>query len=228
MVGVTRTAVSLLASLVAACGDSHDTGNTTDSGGLESTGSTGDPEPTSSDETGGATTDAGDPPVSERKRIFYFRNGTLGKIRESADTRPALAVADEDCTLGAEAMSWGGTWRAWLSSSQVDAIDRIADVGPWYRTDRETLLFASKAELTLGPRAPIDLTFDDPARDDDVLFWSGTDLDGRRTADNCTDWTVYNVPAVATVGRADVAGAAWVATEPLPCSNYLALLCIEQ
>ncbi|MBL9100964.1 MAG: hypothetical protein JNL82_08400 [Myxococcales bacterium] len=166
--------------------------------------------------------------MAERKRVFYFRNGTLGKIRDSADTRPALEVADEDCTAGAAAAGMAGTWRAWLSSSQVDAIDRIDDVGPWYRVDQETLLFATKAELTLGPRAPIDLTFDDPGADDDVLFWTGTDLDGRRTADNCMDWTIYMVPAVATVGRADAAGAAWVAAEPLLCSNYLALLCVEQ
>ena len=169
-----------------------------------------------------------DVPVAERKRVFYFRNGSLGKILDSADTRPAVEAADEDCTNGAAEMGLGGMWRAWLSTSQVDAIDRFEDVGPWYRVDQETLLFASKAELALGPRAPIDLTFDDPNRMDDELFWSGTDLDGHRTDNNCSDWTIYNVPAVATVGRADISGPGWVAAEPLLCSTYLALLCIEQ
>jgi hypothetical protein len=173
--------------------------------------------------TGGIDAD-----VSLRKRVFYFRNGTLGKIRDSADLRPAVDVADEDCTRGANEMGASGTWRAWLSSSEIDAIDRIADVGPWYRVDQETLLFPSKADLLHGPAAPIDLTFDDPASDADVLFWSGTAIDGRRTSDNCMDWTIYNLPAIATVGRADIAGEAWVAADPLLCSNYLALLCIEQ
>jgi hypothetical protein len=212
---------TLVALTLAACEGGSGTGGVDESSGNEGTGSTGD--------TGAVDpTSTGSVPPSERKRVFYFRNGTLGKIRDSADTRPALAVADEDCTVGAEQMGWPGAWRAWLSSSESDAIDRILDVGPWYRTDQETLLFASKAELTMGPRAPIDPTLDDPARDDDLLFWTGTDLDGRRTADNCTDWTVYNVPAIATVGRADISGPAWVAAEPLQCSNYLALLCIEQ
>lgn len=216
---MTRIHQTRLLLLLAACGGEPGAGSTEDTGGSDEVGSTAGQEP---------TTSAGDVPMAERKRIFYFRNGTLGKIRDSADTRPALAVADEDCSNGAAEMGMDGTWRAWLSSSQADAIDRVDDVGPWYRVDQETLLFATKAELMLGPRAPIDLTFDDPGADDDVLFWTGTDLNGRHTADNCADWTVYMVPSVATVGRADAAGAAWIAAEPLLCSNYLALLCIEQ
>lgn len=167
--------------------------------------------------------DGGIVPPAARKRVFYFRNGTLGKIRDSADPRPALEVADADCTEGASQMDLGGSWKAWLSSSQIDAIDRISDVGPWYRVDRETLLFASKSDLTRGPRARID-----PGDWAEPFFWSGTALNGRRTPDTCQDWTVYNAPAAATVGRVDAQGEAWVASEPLLCSYYLALLCIEQ
>lgn len=61
-----------------------------------------------------------------------------------------------------------------------------------------------------------------------MMFWSGTRLDGIRSTDNCLDWTVYLQPAIATVGRADVVGESWVMNAPLLCSNYLALLCIEQ
>lgn len=214
--------------LLATCACGPGTDDTADTSGVGSTSSTGQVQPTTGDVDASTTVGMDDIPAAERKRVFYFRNGSLGKILDSADTRPAVEAADEDCTNGAANMGWGGTWRAWLSTSQVDALDRIEDVGPWYRVDQETLLFASKAELALGPRAPIDLTFDDPNRGDDELFWSGTDLDGHRTDNNCSDWTIYNVPAVATVGRADIAGPGWVAAEPLLCSTYLALLCIEQ
>src|SRR5262245_49020097 len=95
-------------------------------------------------------------PPGARKRIFYFRNGTLGQIRDSTDTRPAVDVADGDCTDEASSMGVGGSWKAWLSSSQVDAITRISDVGPWYRLDQETLLFASRADFAHGPRVRID------------------------------------------------------------------------
>lgn len=162
-------------------------------------------------------------PPSERSRIFYLRNGTLGKIVDSSETRPGVDIADADCTAAARDRGFDGEWRAWISSSAVDAITRLDDVAPWYRTDRETLLFATKAEIVEGPRATIE-----PSSDGELLFWSGTRLDGTRTSDTCADWTIYNVPAVATVGRADAAHSAWVVDEPLPCSKYLALLCMEQ
>ncbi|MBI4821384.1 MAG: hypothetical protein HY791_34310 [Deltaproteobacteria bacterium] len=184
---------------------------------------------------GGAESEPDGGLESERKRVFFFRNGTLGKIRDSADSRDSLGIADEDCTSGAERTGLGGLWRAWLSSSEIDAIDRVSDVGPWYRLDRKTLLFASKAELAEGPRTRIDPTeqtedWESCARSGScgLTFWSGTDLYGRRTSDNCLDWTVYNRPAIATVGRADVSGPSWVAASSILCSAYLALLCIEQ
>lgn len=162
-------------------------------------------------------------PPSERHRVFYLRNGRLGKLVDSAGGRTGVETADADCNRASRDRGLGGTWRAWLSSSEVDAIDRIDDVGPWYRIDRETAVFASKEELTTGPRAPIE-----PSADTELMFWSGTRLDGTRSSDNCVDWTIYNLPAIATVGRADAIGDAWVVEAPLECSNYLALLCIEQ
>lgn len=163
-------------------------------------------------------------PPAERHRAFYLRNGTLGKIMDSADTRTGIETADANCTTAAATRELGGLWRAWLSSSTVDAIARIDDLAPWYRVDRETLLFASKSELTTGPRATIEAS----PEHEMMMFWSGTRLDGTRSTDNCSDWTIYNRPAIATVGRADIVGQAWVMETPLLCSNYLALLCIEQ
>lgn len=185
------------------------------------------------DEAAETPVDNGDPLA--RKRVFYFRNGTLGKIRDSNDVRPTLEIADADCTDGAARLGLGGSWKAWLSSSEADAIDRVSDVAPWYRLDRETLLFASKRELARGPRARIDPSSASENWDSCMrfgicsqTFWSGTGPDGRHTSDNCLDWTVYNTPAIATVGRADVSGESWVASESLQCGAYLALLCIEQ
>jgi hypothetical protein len=168
-------------------------------------------------------------PDPEGKRVFHLVNGTLGKIRDSSDTRLAVDVADEACTTGANRRGLGGAWKAWLSSSGVDAIDRIADVSPWYRLDQTTLLFETKEELTRGPRAridPTDATCADVATCQ-FAFWSGTALTGRGTSDNCLDWTEY-LGQHATVGRADVAGSSWVAPDRLYCGAYLALLCIEQ
>ena len=157
------------------------------------------------------------------KRIFFFPNGSLGEIGDSSDQRDPLTIADSKCTARAKELSLGGgSWSAWLSSSGGNAIDRVGE-GPWYRLDQQTLLFASKAELKVGPRVAIDPT--DGGKP--MRFWSGTGSDGLRSDPTCRDWTLYTSPLTGTVGRADRPGAAWVDPEPLDCSTYLALLCIE-
>jgi hypothetical protein len=170
--------------------------------------------------------DAGSEVQTVRKRVFHLVNGALGKIRDSSDTRTGLEVADADCTTAGK-MYGGGQWRAWLSSSSMNAIDRLADVGPWYRLDQQTKLFESRTAITQGPLVPIE----DPA-DAGVgvrgLFWSGTMLDGTASAANCTDWTEYVGGIKATVGRTDIAGPGWVAPTLQSCSTYLSLLCFEQ
>lgn len=162
-------------------------------------------------------------PPEERKRVFFLHSGTMGKIRDSSDRRPPLDVADEDCTLAAADRDLGGAWRAWLSSSEADAIERIDDVGPWFRVDRETLLFPDRAGFRDGPIAEI-VPEADPDRSQ---FWSGTLPDGTRSGENCDDWTEY-LGLSGTVGRVDVAGPSWATPESLYCGIYLALLCIEQ
>jgi hypothetical protein len=163
-------------------------------------------------------------PAEGHKRIFHYPNGALGQIRDARDPRPAVEVADARCMTGASQRRLAGTWRAWLSSSTVDAIDRIADVGPWYRLDGKTKLFESKAQLRAGPLAPIDPPGDPVAG---RPFWTGTLADGTRSSLTCQDWTDY-VMARGTVGRADAVGGAWVAAEPSSCGFYGGLLCIEQ
>lgn len=168
--------------------------------------------------------EAGD--KATRKRIFHLKNGTLGQIRDGNDTRTGLEVADAECVQAGQSYG-GGQWKAWLSSSTINALDRLADVGPWYRVDQETLLFPSRAAMVNGPLAPID-TQSDPVDDRRNLFWSGTLAAGSASGSNCQDWTAYGSGLVATVGRVDTAGQGWVNPSSLSCGSYLSLLCIEQ
>ena len=178
---------------------------------------------------GGAGATGGGSATSDtpaRKRIFHFKNGTLGMIPDSNDTRTGLEVADAECTKAGRAYG-GAQWKAWLSSSTISAISRIADVGPWYRLDQTTLLFANRASMVNGPlvqiTSPSDLLIDNRS-----TFWSGTLADGSSSADNCQDWTTYIGRNFATIGRVDTSGPGWVDPTPFTCSYYLALLCVEQ
>lgn len=176
--------------------------------------------------SGGSVIDAGPEVQTVRKRVFHLVNGALGKIKDSSasDTRTGLETADAACTTAGK-MHGGGQWQAWLSSSSMNAIDRLADVGPWYRLDQQTMLFENRAAIAQGPLVPIDDPADGNSR---ISFWSGTLLDGTASAANCADWTEYVGGVKATVGRADTAGPGWVAPTLQSCSTYLALLCFEQ
>ncbi len=164
------------------------------------------------------------PAAASPRRIFHHRNGALGDLGDAADTRPVLEIADAACAQGAAQRQLGGIWKAWLSTSTVNAIDRIADVGPWYRLDGVTKLFENRAQLAVGPLAPIDTPGDRLAGSP---FWTGTLADGTRSGLTCGDWT-QDVTGTATVGRADAVGAAWVQAEPISCGYYGGILCIEQ
>ncbi|HVW69149.1 MAG TPA: hypothetical protein VHB68_09245 [Steroidobacteraceae bacterium] len=170
--------------------------------------------------------DGGVDAQTARRRVFHLMNGALGAIRDANDPRTGVEVADADCTTAGQ-MYGGGQWRAWISSSTVNAIDRIVDVGPWYRLDQQTKLFENRAAITQGPLA----TIDDPTSANAGarrLFWTGTQLDGTATTLNCTDWTSYVGGGTATVGRTDTVGPGWVEPTPQSCSTYLSLLCFEQ
>jgi hypothetical protein len=117
-----------------------------------------------------------------------------------------LAAADQQCNdIASSAIAAGflrdgnSTWRAWLSDSTTDAIDRIDDVGPWYLVDDSSEVFRNKAHLRLMPAdllVPIHLT----ERGEEVegaaggmycepLVWTGTASGGTKSPLTCADWT---------------------------------------
>lgn len=108
-----------------------------------------------------------------------------------------LEGADEYCSALAEAAGvTGKTWRAYLSTSEADARDRIG-TGPWVNAEGVTVA-ESVEELHdeakgLGKQTALSETGevvkgkgDDPNRHD-ILTGSG--LDGRLMGDACADWT---------------------------------------
>ncbi len=75
------------------------------------------------------------------KRIFVtstLYSGNLG----------GLSGADAKCLTAAQSVNLPGTWKAWLSSSTINAIDRIAEVGPWYFVGVDPALATDRRERT--------------------------------------------------------------------------------
>ena len=159
--------------------------------------------------------DGGDDGPAEPSLSFFVTSVGSG---ESGGALGGLAGADETCRSLAEAVGAGGrAWRAYLSTSEEDARDRIGS-GPWYNVrlqevapDVETLHAEGIARIEWFADDPNEegLVIDEnveyvPLTDHDIITGStmeGTYLEGR----NCDDWTSAGEEHVAQVGHSDLA-----------------------
>jgi hypothetical protein len=132
-----------------------------------------------------------------------------------------LAGADAVCQSLAQAAGAGSkTWRAYLSTSTVDAKSRIGN-GPWFNAKGVQIAssvadlhsannkISGETALTEKGTAPNYLAGNPPAPvaqplQHDIL--TGTNEDGTKNADTCKDWTVGDASAKAMLGHADRIG----------------------
>jgi len=168
-------------------------------------------------------------PVAGAKRVFVTSTGYSGNLMAAGGGSSGLDGGDRLCGLAAAAAGLGGTWRAWLSTSTTDAIDRISDVGPWFLVDRCTKIFDNKASIAVsGPRVGIDRS------EFGALVvrnaWTGTKSTGRKDFFACKDWT--NDQPIAgyegTVGLPGQSGTFWTESSSNPCRILNSLYCFEQ
>ena len=181
----------------------------------------------------GGSTCPGQEPAAV-KRVFVtsvtYPGGALG----------GSAGADEKCNAAAQAAVLAGTWKAWISTSSEDAVDRIEDVGPWYLVDGATRVFNNKANLTTLPLASIAL--DEQGKRHDpftqgglYMAWTGTNSWGTKTSETCSDWMdssgngwgVYGYPAgfPSQAPSQQWGGDSQYAN---PCDERAGLICFEQ
>jgi len=132
-----------------------------------------------------------------------------------------LTGADAVCQNLARAVGSTKTWRAYLSTSTVDAKSRIGN-GPWYNFKGEQIA-ASVADLhsannkisgdtalTEKGAKPTYLSGNPPAPpagqqlQHDMM--TGSNADGTKNADTCKDWTVGNADGKTMLGHADRLG----------------------
>jgi len=134
-----------------------------------------------------------------------------------------LAGADAHCQSLAAAVGAGGkTWHAYLSTSTVDAKDRIGN-GPWFNIKGERIAqnvadlhsannkLTGATALTEKGTSPVYLTVDangaaqrpEGQLAHDIL--TGTNEDGTKNAATCNNWT-DGADATAMLGHADRLG----------------------
>jgi hypothetical protein len=138
-----------------------------------------------------------------------------------------LDDGDDICRARATAAGVGGDWRAWLSTSTVNARDRITDTE--YRLmDGTTVVATSLADLTDGT---IQHGIDKNEFGGSVLgstnVWTGTLANGTASAGlDCQNWNNHNYDGMA--GDTSATGGAWTnAINLAPCSLDYRLYCFE-
>jgi hypothetical protein len=117
-------------------------------------------------------------------------------------------------------------FKAWLSSSTIDARDRITSNGPWIRLDGVRIA-NSKADLTDGSLFTSINLNDNGAYFGNFAVWTGTDSSGMKSAATCNDWTSSNAAVSGTAGTAADAGGGWTARSTYPCGYGFHLYCFE-
>jgi hypothetical protein len=124
-----------------------------------------------------------------------------------------LAGADAHCARLAASVGAGGrTWRAYLSTSTVDARDRIGG-GPWYNS-RGVEIASSVDNLhgdnnltkdtQLNEKGEVVNGRGDSPNRHDIL--TGSDLDGTSSGATCNNWTSSSSDGSASVGHHDRQG----------------------
>lgn len=124
----------------------------------------------------------------------------------------------------AAALPNASNYRAWLSTSSVDAKNRITSDGPWVRMDG-VLVANSKADLIDGTLfAPMNVTEQNTIIAEDRA-WTGSLLNGTKQPNTCGDWT--QPAATSDVGITYCAGNGWANWNTFQCSDSARLYCFE-
>ncbi len=179
-----------------------DTSTGSGSGSAVTTDDTTDPDSTTTDPSDGSTTVVIDP------RGLSFFATSVGSGDAGGDLG-GLAGADATCQALAEAVGEGArTWQAYLSTSTVDARDRIGD-GPWYNAAGDMIAPDVETLHTQGlsngdPQHVLDENGEEvPGSEHDIL--TGSEEDGTYFADaTCDDWTSNSGGDEARVGHSDI------------------------
>lgn len=244
-----RTIILIVGLGLAGCGDSG-TGTDTASTGAAtssttSTGtSTGEPTTagpgtdsgpstgTSGPTTGGSSTTGGE---LVARRVFITAAAFHGDLKSQGAGSDGVDGADRLCANAAASAGLDGTWVAWISSADVDALTRLAEDGRWVLLDGSTEVFASRGTIQFGPLHAIDLAESGVTLPAGELVWTNTDSLGRNSTagqnNACDDWSAQTgLAAVGVLFDPDFGGPglSWTDTkQPRGCGSEYHLYCFE-
>ncbi|MFN7938787.1 MAG: DNRLRE domain-containing protein [Bryobacteraceae bacterium] len=141
-----------------------------------------------------------------------------------------LAGADAACQLEGEAAGLSGRFKAWLSTSQSSAAQRLVHWPGPYRLPNGTLVANNWADLTDGVLAfPIQMAAGGFGAGTPQLAWTGTEANGSATGFDCGGWSDGTAAANGTVGLYVFYNRpGWTNQATQFCSTFQRLYCVQQ
>jgi len=142
---------------------------------------------------------------------------------QSAGSLGGFAGADALCTSLAQGAGLTGSFRAWVSTTATDAIDRFTGVRGWVRPDGRPVADLPAELATEALRYPIRLDeHGNDVGDQSAYAATGTYSDGT-ALDTCGD--LDTASGLVFAGLPWVTGGQWTASDELSCSQALRLYC---
>lgn len=137
-----------------------------------------------------------------------------------------LSGADEICNQLAADAGLPGTYVAWLSDSSTNAIDRLGNANGWLRTDGR--IFARSREALANPKQIVHpLILDENQEPVDSYVFTGTEKDGTRSENSCSDWTSEaSDEGAVMVGKTAYVGDQWTGPLTVWCSMAHPIYCL--
>ena len=165
-------------------------------------------------------------PLSDGGRPTYRPTSLWAFVTSQPLPSPtSLVDADLTCTRIAAEADHEGVFRAWLSDSNTDAIDRIGGPGTWsirtpYTTDR---IFGNESNLRGSPRNALE--FDEHGRRvpySTTGVWTNTNRGGRAAGAAC-----WEGAGSISGGSYDEEDTSWTQYQTMGCTSEAHLYCFE-
>ncbi|MDC0747402.1 hypothetical protein [Polyangium mundeleinium] len=181
---------------------------------------------------GGSGGAGGGGPMTGPKRIFITKTTYNGNLAKAGNAATGIAGGDNLCKLAADAANLGGTWKAWLSDANTNAIDRLTEVGPWHTIDLSKVIFNNKSNIITGPLTSIGYDENGDTLGGEYGAWTGTMNDGKKDPEyvtDCVNWTngTNTGEGWTGLGSSDNANH-WTEYYLKPCQSLYHLYCFEQ
>jgi hypothetical protein len=135
----------------------------------------------------------------------------------------SLDAADQICATAAAASQLPGRFRAWLSTTTTNAIDRLQGARGWIRTDGAP--FADTLDDIGAGRIFNPLRLDERGAIVSGIVLTGTDVAGRaQPTSDCNDWS-DGATGDAVAGTTEGTTSVWTSVTTIRCSDPARLYC---